>query len=297
MKALPLYSEFFNSTTGNNSLLIILHGLYGSSRNWRTIGRSISASNPLYSIALVDLRNHGKSTHSPTHSIEEMSVDLLSFIKGQSSSYKNITLAGHSMGGRVAMRLVTNTNEHLLNGLILLDISPFSHGLDHVKEKLFHVSLIRDLKSILNFTTISEARLFLKEKNYKDNLIEWILATNFKGLNVNSTSPASNPKLQIALNLDAVEKFILSNQLYPIAENLTSDHSEMVYKYPFLKPTLFIKGSKSNYVTEKDFDDINKFFPKNQIVEIPSAGHWVHADAPVLVSSEISTFLSTLAQI
>ena len=48
----------------------------------------------------------------------------------------------------------------------------------------------------------------------------------------------------------------------------------------FTKPTLFLKGSKSNYISTEDSVLIKQMFPNATISEISNAGHWLHAENP-----------------
>jgi pimeloyl-ACP methyl ester carboxylesterase len=48
----------------------------------------------------------------------------------------------------------------------------------------------------------------------------------------------------------------------------------------FEKPTLFIKGGKSDYILLEDFPVIRKNFPNAEIVTIAGTSHWVHVEAP-----------------
>ena len=79
-----------------------LHGLLGSNENWKLLSKLVSKdlSFPLH-IHSLDLRNHGKSGHSEDHSYEHMATDLDHYITNHKLS--NITLIGHSMGGKLAM--------------------------------------------------------------------------------------------------------------------------------------------------------------------------------------------------
>ena len=51
-------------------------------------------------------------------------------------------------------------------------------------------------------------------------------------------------------------------------------------KHPFEGETLFVKGSKSDYINASNFSEIIDLFPHNQLAEIEGSGHWVHADNP-----------------
>jgi pimeloyl-ACP methyl ester carboxylesterase len=65
-----------------------------------------------------------------------------------------------------------------------------------------------------------------------------------------------------------------------------------VKKYnTFTKPTIFIRGGKSKFITENDYSIIADYYPQATIQVIPNAGHWVHADEPVEFMKQILTFL------
>ena len=48
----------------------------------------------------------------------------------------------------------------------------------------------------------------------------------------------------------------------------------------FVKETLFLRGDKSNYILDSDFETILHHFPKAKIETISNAGHWLHAENP-----------------
>jgi pimeloyl-ACP methyl ester carboxylesterase len=60
-----------------------------------------------------------------------------------------------------------------------------------------------------------------------------------------------------------------------------------IYNYP----VLFIKGANSNYIQAEDQASIRRIYPEAQIVEIPNAGHWLHAEQPQLFMETLINFL------
>ena len=58
-----------------------------------------------------------------------------------------------------------------------------------------------------------------------------------------------------------------------------------------LVQTLFIKGSLSNYILDKDIPDIENQFPDSSFVTIENAGHWVHAEKPEEFMNAVLEFL------
>ena len=94
------YSEFGDiPATADTPALIIVHGLYGSGRNWGVIAKRLSDSRR---VITVDMRNHGTSPRMPSQSYPNMAQDLADLI-----THLNIPVdvCGHSMGGKAAMVL------------------------------------------------------------------------------------------------------------------------------------------------------------------------------------------------
>ena len=89
--------------------------------------------------------------------------------------------------------------------------------------------------------------------------------------------PEAGPRWR--LNLDA---------LHAQREQLTVAVNGMV---PFEKPTLFIRGGRSDYIRDEDWSNIQTLFPVATLQMINEAGHWVHADAPEAFLECLSEFL------
>jgi pimeloyl-ACP methyl ester carboxylesterase len=59
-----------------------------------------------------------------------------------------------------------------------------------------------------------------------------------------------------------------------------------------LTDTLFIRGEMSNYILEKDFQNILESFPKGEIKTIPKVGHWLHAENPTEFYKIVREFIN-----
>jgi pimeloyl-ACP methyl ester carboxylesterase len=60
---------------------------------------------------------------------------------------------------------------------------------------------------------------------------------------------------------------------------------------PFLKPALFIRGGKSNYITAEDkLQGIPALFPNSEVATVVDAGHWVHAEKPEEIFELVQAF-------
>jgi pimeloyl-ACP methyl ester carboxylesterase len=58
----------------------------------------------------------------------------------------------------------------------------------------------------------------------------------------------------------------------------------------FDKPVLFLRGGKSDYILDSDFETILHHFPLAIIKTIPNAGHWLHAENPNAFYCEVEKF-------
>lgn len=82
--------------------LIVIHGLFGSKQNWRSLCKAIQQkTEPYRQVIAVDARNHGESPHTEEHRYEDMIEDLVKLLK--KNNINKAALLGHSMGGRVMM--------------------------------------------------------------------------------------------------------------------------------------------------------------------------------------------------
>lgn len=59
----------------------------------------------------------------------------------------------------------------------------------------------------------------------------------------------------------------------------------------FRKETLFVRGSRSEYILPQDEPLIHHHFPKAKIETIEGAGHWLHAENPDKFYSIVVNFL------
>ena len=234
---------------GSGSPIIILHGLFGLNDNWQTLAKYLSQH---YKIYLVDLRNHGRSPHSPDFNYSLMAQDLFELM--QDEHIHKPVIMGHSMGGKVAMHFALAHSE-LITKLVVVDIAPKSYPVHH--QDIINALKSLDLTAVKSRSEIDEAlaqhipeedvRLFLTKNLYRqeDNSFAW------------------------RMNLSAIE-----NHIEEVGKETIADVT-------FTKPTLFIKGAHSGYIkSEKDTELILKLFPAAQIKTIENAGHWVHAQAP-----------------
>ena len=234
---------------GEGKPFVILHGFLGMGDNWRRLGRQFSELG--YQIHLVDQRNHGRSFHSEAFDYNLMAEDLKHYC--DENNLEDIILLGHSMGGKTAMGFATKY-PHLVNKLIIADISPRYYPVHHdaILEGLsqLNFSEIKTRgeadKSLSHYVTEIGTRMFLLKNLY------WV----------------EKGKLGLRVNL-------------PVLKEKVSEVGEALDIYAtFAKPTLFLRGDRSEYIGDVDEILIHQHFTDASIETITNAGHWLHAENP-----------------
>ena len=235
-------------TVGEGPPLIILHGLLGCADNWRAMSRRLGA---LYRVFAVDLRNHGRSPHSDVFDYPAMAADLREFIAHQALG--RIMLLGHSMGGKVAMQFALDSAQPV-DRLVIVDIAPKPY-------QLFYRELLGALRSLdLNrYKSFAEVDTALASK-VSDGALRQFLLKNL--------AKEENGRLRWRIHLEAIYR-----NYDRLAQGFAPGRT-------FGKPTLFIRGARSNYIEADDLPLIRQIFPQAEIATLPEAGHWVHVDSP-----------------
>ena len=81
--------------------MLLLHGIYGAGRNWRTVARRLVSARPGWRVTLVHLRSHGRSPRLAPHTVAACATDV-SGVEDHLGRAADAVL-GHSFGGKVAL--------------------------------------------------------------------------------------------------------------------------------------------------------------------------------------------------
>ena len=233
---------------GHGEPLVLLHGLFGSGDNWFGVAPKLAEK---FHVFAPDLRNHGHSPHHLEMDYPLMTADVEKFFVEQkiASAY----VIGHSMGGKVAMQFALDFPARVKK-LVVVDMAPRAYARTH--DPIFAALLALDLKS---FQTRSQ--------------IEDALAPEIPSLNLRRF-------LLKNLSRDDRGNFVWKMNLRGVAENYSRLGEVLSPQNHFEKPTLFIRGGRSDYIAPTDELEIRRLFPAAKIQTIAAANHWVHADAP-----------------
>jgi pimeloyl-ACP methyl ester carboxylesterase len=245
--------------------VVILHGLFGTSDNWGTIGRELAEptkpGTPALDVVLVDLRDHGRSPHTDKTSYDLMAADVHALVV--QLGLKDIVLVGHSMGGKAAMAFAQQWPE-LLRQLIVVDISPKEHDNNHDH-------IIEALRS----ADLSPGRTRRDVEEHVSSIVKEPGVVQFLLKNLYWVEEG---KLAWRVNVD-----LLAREIDAILASIGPQRVSV--------PTLFIRGGQSDYILREDIPAILEQFPKGRVETIAYAGHWVHAQAP----EEVSAFIREAA--
>jgi len=151
--------QLYSRIIGSGPPILVLHGVFGMSDNWVTIGSALAEHG--FTVHLLDLRNHGRSPHAETHRYPDMCDDLNHYL--EQNKLAIVDIIGHSMGGKLAM-MYGLLDPEKLRKLVIVDIAPSDYrNLDNS----FHADIITTLLQIEFLShfrqTISRRRLETNE--------------------------------------------------------------------------------------------------------------------------------------
>lgn len=239
--------------------VVLLHGLFGQARNLGMVQRALAATRRV--IAL-DLRNHGESPHAAAMDYDTMAADVRETLAA--SDALPCALVGHSMGGKVAMR-VALTAPAAVARLLVSDIAPVAY----------------DVASA-----------------------DYAAAMAALPLPPGLTRAAADAALAPTVDDKAVRAFLLQNLVFGAHPHWRIGLAEIVAAMPDIgdwpplpqgalydAPTLFVSGARSDYIRPEHRAIIRRWFPTARYVTIKDAGHWVHADNPAGFMGVLEAFI------
>lgn len=239
--------------------LVIVHGLYGSGRNWGVIARRLA---DVRDVVAVDMRNHGASGWTGTHSYPELAEDLAQVIATLGG---RVDLLGHSMGGKAAMQLALTRGE-MVRRLVVADIAPVAYGHDQSR----HIAAMRRL-DLTGLHTRGEA-----DRRFAEVVDDPALRAFF--LQSLDMKAEGGPRWR--LNFDVLEAEMRKIVGWPGTPGV------------FEGPALFLTGADSHYVRPEYREAIRAQFPKARFAKLPGAGHWLHAEKPREFEEAVRVFLT-----
>jgi esterase len=240
--------------------LAILHGLFGSGRNWASMAQRLAAH---HRVIAIDLRNHGVSPWAETMDYREMAEDVRATL--QARGYDCFALLGHSMGGKVAMTAAL-AHGAAVERLIVADIAPVAYAVRH----LGHARVMHEL-DLANIKRRSDADAALAPA-IPDAAERAFLLQNLV---------LEDGRARWRLNLEAIEQEMQRLVGFPAIQ------AGRTYE----GPALFVAGGRSDYLRPDHEPVIRRLFPNAKIANIDNAGHWLHTEQPAAFLAVVDAFL------
>jgi pimeloyl-ACP methyl ester carboxylesterase len=249
---------------GSGPPVAILHGLFGSGRNWRSVAQHLAAH---HRVLTFDLRNHGASPWAEGMSYGEMVEDLRVTLRAR--GIEHAALLGHSMGGKVAMSMAL-LHPGEVDRLVVVDIAPAANP----PNLLPYVRAMRavDLRGVKRRAEVDAALAEVVPDPTERAFLLQNLVIDENGAHWR-------------LNLEAIERDFSEILGFP---DLPAGNA-------YRGPVLFVAGARSNYIQPDHEPEIRRLFPEARIMRIEGAGHWVHAEQPQAFLQTVGPFLSGAA--
>ena len=250
----------YTRTSGQGADLILLHGLFGQGANLRNVARALEAD---FRVHCLDLPDHGRSPWQTEASLATYAAAVRDWMEQHELPAAHIL--GHSMGGKVAMELAL-TEAGRVRKLVVADMAPVTYAEQHQ-------AILDALQLVANrgCQTRTEAEALLGEVIDDPGVVSYLLMSLERG----ATSEAYKWRFNLAGLASAYGR-------------LRKAPTESA---PFQGHTLFLKGSDSAYIQASHEREIQRRFPRSQLVTVNRAGHWLHVEQPEQFSGAVREFL------
>lgn len=242
---------------GEGAPVVLLHGLFGSARNFGAIQRALAAR---FRVLALDLRNHGSSPHAADMRYATMAADVLETLDAHNAL--PAAVVGHSMGGKAAM-VTALLRPEAVGRLVVADIAPvpYQHGNAALAQAMQAVPLSPGMTRAAAEAALAEIA--------PDPAVRSFLLQNLAF----GAAPAWRIGLsEIAAAMRDIEGWEAPDGAYN-------------------GPALFVSGARSDYVREEHRPGIRALFPAARFVSLKNAGHWLHADDPAAFTGVLEAFL------
>jgi pimeloyl-ACP methyl ester carboxylesterase len=194
-----------------------------------------------------------------------MTADVEAFLTAR--GLDQAAVIGHSMGGKTAMLLALH-HAAAVERLVVVDVAPVAYepglgGYVRVMRAADLAGVARraqvDAQLAGTVASPAERAFLLQNLVFEDGRARW------------------------RLNLPVLERFMRDISGFP-------DPGAQV---SFPGPALFIAGGRSHYVRPEHRPAIERLFPKARMVQMPEAGHWLHAERPDAFLALVAPFLAS----
>ena len=173
--------------------MVLIHGLFGNGNNMMKLAKILKDS---HYVILPDQRNHGKSPWHDHVNYPAMADDIAAMLN--SIHIDKAVIAGHSMGGKTAMKF-TSRYPHRVSSLVVLDIAPVQYP------HQVNLALAKAMQN-MNLDKTQSLHQAQQELAVSDEVVKLFLLQNLV---------RDKGKFRWRLNLEAIKNAITHNLRLP----------------------------------------------------------------------------------
>lgn len=280
MKYLDLHGERIayldeGGNEGSDEVILLLHGIAGSSQTWRPLIRLLSRN---FRVVAPDLLGHGSSTKPRSdYSLGACSVLVRDILDQLGIS--RATVVGHSLGGGIAMQFVYQHPEYVQR-LVLIN----SGGLGPEVGLLLRAASLPGAELVLPVIT---ARRLLAPV---DRMWAWLRKAGIE-------SPRGEEMLRHYSSLaDGPTRHAFLRTLRSVVDHrgqAVSALNRLNSRTDF--PVMAIWGDRDNIIPVRHAYDAQAIRPDVRLEVLPGVGHFAHAERPAEVAALIEDFIASVS--
>lgn len=237
--------------------MLMLHGIFGSGRNWGTIARRLVEARPEWGVLLVDLRNHGGSRGFPgPHTLQATADDVDRLVA--ELDFHAAAVVGHSFGGKVALAYAQHHGAELRQVWVMDSTLAVRQPEGSAWEM---IDLVRGLPQ--EFASRQEAVAALMGAGLSEGLAQW-MAINLEPV---------EGRYRWRIDFDVMEEMLL--------DFFRTDLWSVVESPPAEVEVHIVKATESSSLDDEAARRVEAASQGGRVhLHLLQGGHWINTDNP-----------------
>jgi pimeloyl-ACP methyl ester carboxylesterase len=239
--------------------LLLLHGLQDCSRLWDLFAAHMRGR---FHVMALDSRGHGDSPWAETYHLDDYVQELAGVI--EALDLRDLTLMGHSAGGKNSFMYAAGQPEHLKR-LVILDMDPDAYNPGSAQMFTRYTTESDD------YADLEAVVQRLRSRQPKSS--QAVLEHNARQM----TKPNASGGLTWKRDRTLVTKYERPDAWDALPK--------------IAVPTLIVRGAHSPLLTAPVAVRMQAAIPQCTLVEVAGGGHWVHLEEPEAFARTLDVYL------